>query len=227
VADFGRVPQVTRLGRIVAEIGRLLPEKIKWHIERFEQFKDKGPFKLLIQIVLSHQTTIKIEDLTIEQLWSKFTLPEQLARAKFEEVDALIKNVNYHPTKARRIIQISRAVTEKWGGDLNFLHRLPLGRSLDELSSLPGVGRKTAAIVLLSIFDKPIMPVDTNVFRVTKDLRLASKKDDPETVSKKLEKMLPEDPQVIARAHNSLLTLGQATSRGRNRELLERLRSIG
>jgi len=211
---------------MVKEIERLLPQETKWHIERFARFKEKGPFKLLIQIVLSHQTTIKVEDLAIEQLWRKFQTPHELAAASFDEVDRLIKNVNYHPTKARRIIAISQTILKKWGGSLNFLHDLTPERGLEELTSLPGVGRKTASIVLLSIFDQPLMPVDTNVFRVAKELGLVGKKDNPDVVSRKLEKLLPKDPAVIARAHNCLLALGQATSRGRNRELISYLRGI-
>lgn len=217
---------MTRLERIVDEIGRILPEQTRWHEERFERFKDKGPFKLLVQIVLSHQTTIKIEDMAIERLWTKFQTPKQFAKAKFSEVDSLINNVNYHPTKARRIIAISKEIVDRWNGSLDFLHDLTLERALAILTSLPGVGRKTAGIVLLSVFNKPIMPVDTNVLRAAKDLGLAGKKDSADKVSRELEDVLPQDPTIIAKVHNYLLALGQATSRGRNKQLIKELRAV-
>jgi endonuclease-3 len=217
---------MTRAERIVEEIGRILPEQTRWHMERFKRFKGKGPFKLLIQIVLSHQTTIRIEDQAIERLWRKFHTPNQLAKATFSEVDRFINHVNYHPTKARRIIAISKAVLEKWKGSMEFLHNLTPERCLDELTSLPGVGRKTASVVLLAIFNKPVMPVDTNVLRVTKELGLVGKKNSADMVSMKLEAMLPRDPAVIIKAHNYLLALGQATSRGRNGHLIDHLKKV-
>jgi endonuclease-3 len=216
----------TRLERILDEIGRLLPEQTAWLDRRFQRLKDKGPFKLLIQIVLSHQTTIRVEDLAIEQVWTRFQTPRQLARAGVEDVDALIGNVNLRSTKARRIVEISRLVLERRSGSLDFLHRLPLPRALEELTSLPGVGRKTAAIVLLAVFRRPIMPVDTNILRASKALELAQERDAPDVVSENLEALLPRDPRVLARAHTHLLALGQALRRPENRWMADHLRAI-
>ncbi len=216
----------TRLERTLDEVARLLPGETTWLAQRFERLREKGPFKLLIQIVLSHQTTIRIEDLAIERLWTRFQTPQQFARAKVEDVDALIGNVNLHSMKARRIIAIARSIIEKWDGSLEFLRRLPLRRALEELTALPGVGRKTAAIVLLAVFRRPILPVDTNILRAARALGLAGEADTPDAVSEKLEALLPRDPRVLARAHTHLLALGRAIRWPANRWMVERLRSM-
>jgi len=92
------------------------------------------------------------------------------------------------------------------------------------LMNLPGVGPKTAAVVLLFRFNRPTFPVDTNILRVARELGWVRKDADPEDVRNLVERTLPPDPAFLLKAHAYLIALGRATQRGRRRELLDRLR---
>lgn len=126
------------------------------------------PFTLLVATVLSAQTTdAKVNQVT-PVLFKKAPTPERMALLKFEEVKEIIKTIGLSNTKAKALIGLSKMLVEKWGG------KVP--KTFEELESLPGVGHKTASVVMVQIFDEPAFPVDTHIHRLAKRWGLSSGK---------------------------------------------------
>ena len=139
-------------------------------------------FQTLISTVLSARTKDSTTFPASKRLFTKFPTLENLSKASVQEVESLIFPVGFYKTKAKRVIQISKILREK------FHSKVP--KTLEELTSLPGVGRKTANIVLAFSFKIPAIPVDTHVFRISNRLGLV-KEETPEKTEKALEKALP------------------------------------
>ncbi|MAQ63869.1 MAG: endonuclease III [Actinobacteria bacterium] len=119
----------------------------------------KNPFELLIAVILSAQCTDERVNLTTPALFEDFPTPQKLALAKESDVMELIKSINYYKTKAKNIIKTSQNLVKKFHGSVP--------DTLEELISLPGVGRKTANVLLGQAFGKPGITVDTHVKRVS------------------------------------------------------------
>ncbi len=138
----------------------------------------KNNFELLIAVVLSAQTTdISVNKVTIE-LFNKYPTPKKLMNATVDEVENIIKSIGLYKNKTKNIINLSKILYEK------FDSKIPSERS--DLESLPGVGRKTANVVLSNAFDVEALAVDTHVERVSKRLGLALESDTPFQVEMKL-----------------------------------------
>ena len=136
-------------------------------------------FELLIAVVLSAQTTdIGVNRVTPE-LFNKFPTPELLMNANQEEVEDLIKTIGLYRSKAKNIIGLSKILVEK--------HNSVVPSKRSHLEALPGVGRKTANVVLSNAFGKNYIAVDTHVSRVSKRLGIALESDNVLTVEKKIE----------------------------------------
>ena len=119
----------------------------------------KNPFELLIAVILSAQCTDERVNLTTPALFDHFPTPQKLALAKESDVMELIKSINYYKTKAKNIIKTSQDLVTNFNGCVP--------DTLEELISLPGVGRKTANVLLGQAFGKPGITVDTHVKRVS------------------------------------------------------------
>ncbi len=157
-------------------------------------------FECLIGAMLSHRTRDERTALAVERLFKKFCSPEKLAEARVAEITRLIKPVGFYRVKAKRVKQVARILVEKHGG------RVP--DSMKELLALPGVGRKTAGCVLVYAFNKPRIPVDTHVFRLSHRLDW-SKAKTPEETEVELEQLIPKGDWIDV---NNLLVLhGQNT----------------
>jgi endonuclease III len=141
-------------------------------------------FELLVAVVLSAQTTDKSVNLVTPKLFSKFPTPSSLAKATFDEVVPLIKSIGLYQNKAKNIIALAKVLVEK--------HHGQVPQSRDALEALPGVGRKTANVVLSNAFNEPAFAVDTHVERVSKRLGIAKKSDSVLNVEKKLNKAFPK-----------------------------------
>jgi endonuclease-3 len=141
------------------------------------------PFQILIGTVLSQRTRDEKTDEAAKALFSRYPSPEMLAAAPVEEIANLIKSANYYSTKASRIIEISKIILEKYTGNTP--------DTVDELMQLPGVGRKTAACVMLYGFKKPALPVDTHVHRISNRIGLIDTQN-PEQSEEELWKVIPE-----------------------------------
>lgn len=138
----------------------------------------KNDFELLIAVVLSAQTTdISVNKVTVE-LFKQFPNPKELMNATPTEVENIIKSIGLYKNKAKNIINLSKILYEKYNS------KIPSERS--DLESLPGVGRKTANVVLSNAFDQEVLAVDTHVSRVAKRLGLALEEDSAFQVEMKL-----------------------------------------
>ncbi len=127
--------------------------------------------------------------------------------------------------KAERLVALAREIETRWKTLTAFaavLRSAPLERAWQALVDLPGVGPKSAAVVLLFRYRRPKFPVDTNILRVACNLGWVRRRD-PEAVRVLVEGVLGPDPELLLRAHADLLALGRATQRGRRRELWEQV----
>jgi endonuclease-3 len=165
----------------------------------------------LISTILSHRTTSAQEWAAMEQLWQKFGRWEAIRDAPVEEIAHAIHGVNWPERKAPQLKRVLQIISERRNGDfdIGFLRDLPTDEALAWLTSLPGVGVKTASLVLLFNFRHPIMPVDTHVHRVSQRLGLIGPKTTPEQAHKILPALLPADPDVYWNFHLNMIRLGR------------------
>jgi endonuclease-3 len=177
--------------RIFEELKRLYPV-VKCELDY------RNNFELLIAVVLSAQTTDKAVNKVTVNLFKKYPDAFKLAEAKFEDVHPLIKTIGLANTKARNIIALAKRLVEEQNGEIP--------ADFDYLISLPGVGRKTANVVLGEGFRIPTIPVDTHVLRVANRLRLANS-DDPYKVELSLMEIY--DPSLWYDLHLRLIHFGR------------------
>lgn len=158
------------------------------------------PFQLLVSVILSAQCTDKRVNLVTPALFEKFPTARILAGASFDEVFPCIKSISYPNNKTKHLISMARMLVE------NFNSTVP--SNTDDLQKLPGVGRKTANVVASVIYRKPVLAVDTHVFRVSKRIGLASDKaTTPLAVEKELMEHIPEE--LVHNAHHWLILHGR------------------
>jgi len=170
--------------RAIVRIIRTLNKVYGFEEYATKRMRKANPFRVLIGVILSHQTTDEISHPATTRLFKHVKTPQQFVKLGVRGVDRLIKNVNYHPTKARRIVAISKMLIEKFGG------RVPANR--EKLMELPGVGGKSAAIILSFGFGIPTIGVDTHVNRISQRLGLVPKGAKPEKTQPIIEKLIPE-----------------------------------
>jgi endonuclease III len=186
----------------------LLKERYKGVIEWFQQHVPiaetelhySNSFELLVAIVLSAQCTDKRVNMTTPALFKVFPTAHSMAKASFEEVFSLIKSISYPNNKARHLIALAQQLVEKYDG--------AIPDDAERLQELPGVGRKTANVMLVVAFNKPAMPVDTHVFRVANRIGLTTAKN-PLQSEKTLVKNIPT--QLLPIAHHWLILHGRYT----------------
>lgn len=144
----------------------------------------QGPFQLLIATILSAQTTDKGVNLVTPRLFARYPDAARLARADPEVVERIVKPTGFFRVKARTIISCSRALVERFGGEVP--------RTMEELVTLPGVGRKTANVVLGVAFGVPGFAVDTHVRRLTRRLGLTRSRD-PVKIEAEVSRLVPPE----------------------------------
>ena len=183
--------------------------------ERYEKilghFREKMPvvtteldfgstFQLLVAVVLSAQCTDKRINQVTPDLFAHYPDAKSMAKAEEEDVFEWIKSVSYPNAKAKHLVEMARVLMEKFDGEVP--------NTLDELLTLPGVGRKTANVIQSVAFGKATLAVDTHVFRVAHRLGLVSKTDNtPYKVEMALTKYIPDED--IPNAHHWLLLHGR------------------
>lgn len=157
-----------------------------------------SPFHLLIAVILSAQCTDKRVNMHTPEIFRRFPNPEDLAQASFEEVYGLIKSISFPNNKARHLIGMASKLVSDFAGEVP--------SEPEELETLPGVGRKTANVIASIIYNKPVIAVDTHVFRVSHRIGLS----DGATVES-VEKDLTEGfaPQIRPTAHHWLILHGR------------------
>ena len=157
-------------------------------------------FQLLVAVVLSAQCTDKRINQVTPDLFAHYPDAKAMAKAEEEEVFEWIKSVSYPNAKAKHLVEMARVLMEKFNGEVP--------STLDELLTLPGVGRKTANVIQSVAFGKATLAVDTHVFRVAHRLGLVSKSDNtPYKVEMALTKYIPDED--IPNAHHWLLLHGR------------------
>lgn len=182
-------------------------------LEKLEYgYKDMGcalnfssSFELLVATMLSAQTTDLTVNKATDKLFLIYNTPDKLAMLSPQELEPYIRTCGFYKTKAANIINTSKIIMERYDG------RVP--DTLEELTSLPGVGRKTANVVLSNAFGKDAIAVDTHVFRVSNRLGIANAKD-VETTEQQLMSNIPKDKW--SRAHHWLIWHGRKICTARN-----------
>jgi endonuclease-3 len=164
----------------------------------------------LISTMLSHRTTGSNEDLAFRQMWQRFGSWEAIRDAPIAELAQTIAPSNFAEAKAPNIKETLRCIiTERGKASIDFLRDLSPEEGLSWLMSLPGVGIKTASLVLLFCFDKPVLPIDTHVHRVSQRLGLIGPKVNPTAAHPLLLALLPPDPPLLYNFHLNMLRHGQ------------------
>jgi endonuclease III len=159
-----------------------------------------NPYELLVAVILSAQCTDKRINQVTPALFARFPDPAALAQAEVEDVFGLIRSVSYPNNKAKHLAGMGRLLMEKFGGEVP--------GSIEELVQLPGVGRKTANVILSIVFNQPTMAVDTHVFRVSHRIGLAPlTATTPLAVEKHLMAHIPK--AAVPKAHHWLILHGR------------------
>ncbi len=160
----------------------------------------RTPFELLVAVVLSAQATDKGVNLATAKLFAVADTPAKIAALGVEGLEQYVRTIGLYRGKARNVVALSQILLEKHGGEVP--------RTREALEALPGVGRKTANVVLNVAFGEPTIAVDTHVFRVANRTGLAPGKD-PLAVEMKLLKVVPK--RYLPRAHHYLILHGRYT----------------
>lgn len=158
----------------------------------------KNVYQLIVAVALSAQTTDKSVNLITPALFEKYPTPEDLAQADLQDVEESIRKIGMYKTKAKNIVGMAKALVEKHGG------KVP--EDYDALVALPGVGRKTANVVLAVGFGQQRIAVDTHVFRVANRIGLVKEKDVLKTELSLMDR-IPEERW--SRTHHSLIFHGR------------------
>ncbi len=183
-------------------------EKVRVVVERLvplywdEHLYSNDPFRVLISTIISQRTKDEQTYGASERLLKAYPTPEAILEAGEEKVAEMIRNTGFYRQKARRIVKTCKMLIEKYGG------KVP--STMDELLTLPGVGRKTAGCVLAYGFGKDALPVDTHVHRIANRLGFVSTKK-PEETEMELKKLIPKE--LWRKVNLTLVRFGQQVCR--------------
>jgi endonuclease III len=170
----------------------------------------REPMHELISTMLSHRTTQANEAKAYQQMQDRFGSWEAIRDAPLDQLIEAISPSTFPEAKAPNIQKtIARILDERGEANIDFLRDLPAEEGLAWLRSLPGVGIKTATLVLLFCFAKPVMPVDTHVHRISQRVGLIGTKTTAEAAHGMLLQQLPDDPVVLITFHKDMLRHGQ------------------
>lgn len=165
----------------------------------------KSPYELLVAVVLSAQCTDKRVNMTTPALFERFPTVEAMASSTEEEIFSYIKSISYPNNKSKNLLGMAKAVVSDFGGEVP--------DNLDDLQKLPGVGRKTANVMMAVAFRKPAMPVDTHVFRVANRVGLTKNSKNVSSTEKTLVAHFPRE--VLSKAHHWLILHGRYVCQAR------------
>lgn len=165
----------------------------------------RDPFQLLVAVILSAQCTDKRVNLVTPRFFARFPHAASLAEASHEAVFSLIKSVSYPNNKATHLLGMAKKLMEQFEGEVP--------RTLDQLLTLPGVGRKTANVMMAVAFNQPAMAVDTHVFRVSARLGLTENAKTPYETEMQLTQNIPRT--LLGTAHHWLILHGRYICKAR------------
>lgn len=159
----------------------------------------ENAFQLLVAVMLSAQCTDKRVNMVTPALFEAYPTAEALAQATKEQVLAYVKSVSYPNSKAEHLVGMAKRLVERFGGQVP--------DTVEALTTLPGVGRKTANVVCAVIWNKPTMAVDTHIFRISERIGLTTGSKNPLQTEQTLIRYIPAD--IIPKAHHWLLLHGR------------------
>lgn len=166
-----------------------IPERIERIMEelrglyKLRVFEDKDPYRVLIRTILSQRTRDENTDQATLKLFNKYPDMEDVALAPQDKLEKLVKSAGFYRVKSKRIKEVSHILMDDYNG--------VVPDTMEELLKLPGVGRKTANCVLVYAFEKPAIPVDTHVHRISNRLGIVNSKE-PDKTELELEKIIPK-----------------------------------
>ena len=163
------------------------------------ELKFMNPYQLLVAVILSAQCTDKRVNMTTPAFFERFPDAKALSEASQDDVYQLIKSISYPNNKAMNLIGMAKGLMAEFDGIVP--------DNIDDLQKLPGVGRKTANVVVAVAFDKPAMPVDTHVFRVSARIGLSKNAKTPFDTEKQLVAHIPQ--RLLSKAHHWLILHGR------------------
>lgn len=170
------------------------------------ELKYNNSFELLVAVILSAQCTDKRVNMVTPALFNKFPDAKTMAKASVDEVREYIKSISYPNSKAEYLVKGSQVLMDKFRGEVP--------STIEELTSIPGVGRKTANVILSVIFNQPTMAVDTHVYRVAARIGLTTGAKTPLQTETQLVKYFPREK--IPLAHHWLILHGRYICLARN-----------
>ena len=173
-----------------------------------------APFEVLVNIMLSQSTHWRNVDAAMERFVRKFRGIDDVARADLAEIEKAIRPAGFYRVRAARISRLARSLQKNHGGRLEGITELPYAEAKKELTSLEGIGPKTADVFLMAVRGERVLPVDVHIFRIMKRLGVAKGGDGYESLRAKLEKEIP--PGERARVHLALIEFGRQVCKSQN-----------
>lgn len=183
--------------KIADKIIKLLDEYIPNPVTELEYNSD---FQLLVAVILSAQCTDKRVNIVTKELFKQYKTPRDFANMDLATLERLIHPCGFYHNKAVNIINCSKMIVEKFDGQVP--------TNFDDLVSLPGVGRKTANVMLIVAFNTPAIPVDTHIFRVSNRLGLTNAKNETEC-EEQLVKLFADKKELWGKIHHLILLYGR------------------
>ena len=183
--------------KIADKIIKLLDEYIPNPVTELEYNSD---FQLLVAVILSAQCTDKRVNIVTKELFKQYKTPQDFANMDLATLERLIHPCGFYHNKAVNIINCSKMIVEKFNGQVP--------TNFDNLVSLPGVGRKTANVMLIVAFNTPAIPVDTHIFRVSNRLGLTNAKNETEC-EEQLVKLFADKKELWGKIHHLILLYGR------------------
>ena len=191
--------QAARIERILKALDREYGTEYRCYLNH------ETPWQLLIAVIMSAQCTDARVNMVTEDLFKKYDTLEKFAAADLKELEKDIHSTGFYHMKAKNIIACCKDLVGKFGGQVP--------GTMEELTSLAGVGRKTANVIRGNIYNEPSIVVDTHVKRISRKLGL-TKEQEPEKIEYDLMKVLPKDHWILWNIH--IITLGRSICTARN-----------
>ena len=170
------------------------------------ELKHKNPYELLVATILSAQATDKRVNMATPTLFEKYPTVDKLAKATPEEVYPFISSINYANNKSNYLVRMANMVMTKYNG------KIP--EDTEELQNLPGVGRKTAHVIASTLFNKPVIAVDTHILRVAERIGLTTGAENPLETEEQLVQYTPKE--VMSKISHWLILHGRYTCTARS-----------
>ena len=194
-------------------VGTRIQQKYNAFVDYFEEHMPvagselvfRNPYELLVSVILSAQCTDKRVNMTTPALFERFPTPEAMASSTVEEIYSYIKSISYPNNKSKNLLGMAQALVNDFHG--------AVPDNLEDLQRLPGVGRKTANVMMAVAFKQPAMPVDTHVFRVANRIGLTKNSKNVLDTEKVLVKHFPSE--VLSKAHHWLILHGRYVCQAR------------